>query len=269
MESKPCPSGKADYVLTSLDVERVDFVEEGGCQSCKVGVQPEGMILTAKISIKGEDSMSEEVVNETIQEEVTETVVDEVVPEESVETVEETTEVEEVIEEEEEEVVEVEEEKSELDTLKDEIASLREMLETKKAPVEAQTSEFDAEDPLCNLHGLLRPAFYGAEQFSPSDMLKYQEWEAHYRLSLRKETDTHVRRKLRMNAVNPAYVPRNYLAQQVIDAAQAGDNKPFKSLMDILEKPYEQTASADLIAGAKRPDWARHKAGCSMLSCSS
>jgi serine/tyrosine/threonine adenylyltransferase len=130
-------------------------------------------------------------------------------------------------------------------------------------------SEFDAEDPLCNLHELLRPAFYGAEQFSPSDILKYQQWEAHYRLSLRNETDTQGRRKLRMNAVNPAYVPRNYLAQQVIDAAQAGDCKPFKSLLDILEKPYEQTASADLMAGAKRPDWAKHKAGCSMLSCSS
>ena len=139
MESKPCPSGKADYVLTGLDVERVDFVEEGGCQSCKVGVQPEGMVLTAKISIKGDKSMSEEVVNETIQEEVVETIVDEAVPVEPVET-------EEIVEDtKEEEVVEVEEEVSEMQTLKDEIASLREMLETKKAPVEAQTSEFDAE----------------------------------------------------------------------------------------------------------------------------
>lgn len=147
MESKPCPSGLADFVLTGLDVERVDFVEEGGCQSCKVGVQPEGMILTAKISIKGEDSMSEEVVNETIQEVPEETVVDETVPVEPVETEEVTTEVEEVKEEEEkEEVVEVEEEVSEIDELKNEIKSLREMLETKKAPVEAQTSEdFDAE----------------------------------------------------------------------------------------------------------------------------
>jgi len=130
-------------------------------------------------------------------------------------------------------------------------------------------SEFDADDPLCNLHELLRPAFYGAEQFSPSGMLTYQQWEAHYRLSLHKETDAQGRRKLRMNSVNPAYVPRNYLAQQVIDAAQTGDNKPFKSLLDILEKPYEQTASADLKAWSKRPDWAKHKAGCSMLSCSS
>lgn len=146
MESKPCPSGEADYVLTGLDVERVDFVEEGGCQSCKVGVQPEGMILTAKIStIKGEDSMSEEVVNETVQEEVVETKVDETVPVESVET--ETTEevVDEVsIEETKEEVVEVEEEEDKIQKLQDEIASLREMLETKKAPVEAQSS-FDAE----------------------------------------------------------------------------------------------------------------------------
>lgn len=150
MESKPCPSGEADYVLTGLDVERVDFVEEGGCQSCKVGVQPEGMILTAKIStIKGEDSMVD-VVDETIPKEEVETVVDETIPEESVETpvVEtETKEVEsETIEEEEkEEVVEVEEEISEIDSLKEEIKSLREMLETKKAPIEAETSKFDAD----------------------------------------------------------------------------------------------------------------------------
>jgi hypothetical protein len=147
MESKPCPSGKADYVLTSLDVERVDFVEEGGCQSCKVGVQPEGMILTAKISIKGADSM-DNVVDETIQEEVVETPVDEAVPVESVETEEVTTETEEP---EEEETVEVVEEVDTIEQMKEEIKQLRELLETKKAPVEAQTSEFDAESEVKKL----------------------------------------------------------------------------------------------------------------------
>jgi hypothetical protein len=149
MESKPCPSGKADYVLTSLDVERVDFVEEGGCQSCKVGVKPEGMILTAKISIKGDNSMTE-VVNETIQDEVVETPVDETVPVESVETKEEPIETETKTEpSEDEETVEVTEDVDTIEQMKEEIKQLRELLETKKAPVEEVLVEakdsFDAE----------------------------------------------------------------------------------------------------------------------------
>jgi uncharacterized protein YdiU (UPF0061 family) len=72
-----------------------------------------------------------------------------------------------------------------------------------------------------------------------------------------------------MNSVNPAYVPRNYLAQQAIDAAEAGDIHVFTKLLNVLEQPYHQQSSADAYASSKRPEWAVNKAGCSMLSCSS
>jgi hypothetical protein len=48
MTAKPCPTDKADYVLDTLNVERIDFVEEGGCQSCTVGATPDTLILTSK-----------------------------------------------------------------------------------------------------------------------------------------------------------------------------------------------------------------------------
>jgi serine/tyrosine/threonine adenylyltransferase len=75
-------------------------------------------------------------------------------------------------------------------------------------------------------------------------------------------------RQLRMQAANPLYVPRNYLAQIAIDAATAGDTQPLLRWQRVLENPYQFQAGADEFAG-KRPLWARERAGCSMLSCSS
>ena len=67
---------------------------------------------------------------------------------------------------------------------------------------------------------------------------------------------------------NPLYVPRNYLVQEVITATEAGDRKAVLELLDVLRHPYDEQSGKERFAG-KRPEWARHKPGCSMLSCSS
>jgi uncharacterized protein YdiU (UPF0061 family) len=70
-----------------------------------------------------------------------------------------------------------------------------------------------------------------------------------------------------MRQTNPRILPRNYLVHQTIAAAEAGNLTPLKKLHDALRTPYE--APADPALQAKRPEWARTQAGCSMLSCSS
>ena len=67
---------------------------------------------------------------------------------------------------------------------------------------------------------------------------------------------------------NPLYVFRNYIAQLAIDEAERGDFKMVNNLLDLYRNPYNEQAGQSEHA-QKRPEWARTRVGCSMLSCSS
>ncbi len=118
---------------------------------------------------------------------------------------------------------------------------------------------------------LIRPlldAYYRFDAVSDSYKSHIASWLRKYILRIQKEGTKQADKLQRMNAVNPKYVLRNYLAQLAIDKAELGDFSMVTELLDVMRYPYEEQVDKEQYA-KKRPDWARQKAGSSMLSCSS
>ncbi len=111
-------------------------------------------------------------------------------------------------------------------------------------------------------------AFYGLDGMAEEAGARVVDWLGRYRSRLQDEQSDDTVRAEAMNKVNPKYVLRNYLAQLAIDAAEQGDVTMVAELADVLRHPYDEQPEAAHHA-AKRPDWARSRPGCSMLSCSS
>ena len=115
---------------------------------------------------------------------------------------------------------------------------------------------------------IVEAAFYVPNEVSDTIAQHWRDWFESYDARLKKESLLDTERTIKMNAVNPKYVLRNYMSQLAIDEANTGNYKLIDELFQVLRKPYDEQPENEKWF-AKRPDWARHKVGCSMLSCSS
>jgi uncharacterized protein YdiU (UPF0061 family) len=92
----------------------------------------------------------------------------------------------------------------------------------------------------------------------------FDNWAGAYRARLRLQRSTDSERRRAMDAVNPKYVLRNYLAQVAIDKANQKDYTEVAKLLSVLEHPYDEQHENEAYA-ALPPDWASHLE----VSCSS
>ena len=133
------------------------------------------------------------------------------------------------------------------------------------ADISTATSLDDSDSEL--IHPLI-DAYYEPAQLDDEISKSIAGWLRKYIHRLRQDGLDNHQRVQQMNSVNPKYVLRNYLAQLAIEKAHEGDYSMVDELLDLLRNPYAEQPGKEQFA-EKRPDWAREKAGCSMLSCSS
>lgn len=119
-----------------------------------------------------------------------------------------------------------------------------------------------AEDP-----APLEPCFYDPAKRLAHDA-DLRAWLARYAARVADDPLPPEARRERMRLANPQVVLRNWLAQQAIDRAEAGDVSAISELLEAMRRPYDDRPERAAFSG-KRPDWARDRPGCSALSCSS
>ena len=128
-------------------------------------------------------------------------------------------------------------------------------------------SSFKKEQPEEGVE-LIQDAFYTPDTIKGNVLNNWKQWFADYAKRLEDETTSAEERQQQMNKTNPKYVLRNYMAQLAIDKADKGDTSLLEEMYLLLKEPYSEQPKLEHWF-AKRPEWARHKVGCSMLSCSS
>ncbi|MBC7721702.1 MAG: YdiU family protein, partial [Pedobacter sp.] len=65
-------------------------------------------------------------------------------------------------------------------------------------------------------------------------------WLSLYDQRLKRELSVDIKRQTEMKSVNPKYILRNYIAQEIIDEVEKGGNEKLKNWLEILYSPFAE-----------------------------
>ena len=71
-----------------------------------------------------------------------------------------------------------------------------------------------------------------------NDRGKISSWLSLWRDRLLRDPQSPDERAKAMNMVNPAYIPRNHLVEEALEAAETGDMVQYRKLLDVLSNPF-------------------------------
>jgi uncharacterized protein YdiU (UPF0061 family) len=83
----------------------------------------------------------------------------------------------------------------------------------------------------------------------------YDEWAAKWRQRLAEESISPDARTAAMRKANPAFIPRNHIVEEVLNAAIGKqDFRPFEELLDAVSRPYDERPDLERYATPARPE---------------
>jgi uncharacterized protein YdiU (UPF0061 family) len=154
------------------------------------------------------------------------------------------------------------------ETLESFVSDLEEIMEKSEMDMTLfyrNLNKFDAKNSSEFINKLSEMSY--AENFKQFED-DWKQWLSEYAKQIIAENKDSAKRISEMNKINPKYVLRNYMAQLAIDKADVGDYGLVDELYELLKSPYDEQTDMEKWF-VKRPDWAKNRVGCSMLSCSS
>ncbi|MGI8641557.1 MAG: protein adenylyltransferase SelO [Pyrinomonadaceae bacterium] len=95
------------------------------------------------------------------------------------------------------------------------------------------------------------------------DPASFDRWAQTYRSRLTRENSIDAERRARMLLVNPKFILRNYTAQAVIEQAQSGSYTELNTLLEVLQKPFDEQPEMERFAKPPTENTKRVVVSCS------
>ena len=91
----------------------------------------------------------------------------------------------------------------------------------------------------------------------------YDKWHAQWMTRLATDSQSPEQRVQSMNAVNPIYIPRNHIVEEVLAAAENNkDYQPFENLLKVLSQPFEEQPGREKYTQGAPKDFGPYKTYC-------